>query len=323
MRSPHHLLSHRISTSKDVTGAEGHNVTCFLFTTHDHIMEWADHVSYFLSLDEAEHLADELLAGSIDLVSAPEVVRRRIDPAVTKITCQHFVRSLLTIWTDRVPSASTQILHDCLANEAQGSAIQCFTVTPTSKLTASSSIRRSSSATRTSGERQRRGTKSTNPLRLPGLRGARQRQAKQHRRHHQHASHQQEYGVDFEGVPLTPSDCQAINAVMIHHHQFITSISLQNCGIGDTGYACMADGMALLRNLTLISLSLNNLTDRHTAHIAACIASNTSTLRQALHNREPVQQQCYGHRPQQHTPLYGTAGSGPWRSKVHRSSSQP
>ncbi|XP_065190453.1 uncharacterized protein LOC135821321 [Sycon ciliatum] len=41
----------------------------------------------------------------------------------------------------------------------------------------------------------------------------------------------------------------------------------------------MADGMALLRNLTLIDLRVNNLTDRHTAHIAACIASNTSTLR--------------------------------------------
>ncbi|XP_065190454.1 uncharacterized protein LOC135821324 [Sycon ciliatum] len=66
---------------------------------------------------------------------------------------------------------------------------------------------------------------------------------------------------------------------MIHHHQFITRISLHNCGIGDTGYACMADGMALLRNLTYIDLPLNNLTDRHTAHIAACIASNTSTLR--------------------------------------------
>ena len=30
--------------------------------------------------------------------------------------------------------------------------------------------------------------------------------------------------------------------------------------------------------LTLIDLQGNNLTDRHTAHIAACIASNTSTL---------------------------------------------
>ena len=89
-----------------------------------------------------------------------------------------------------------------------------------------------------------------------------------------------QYGVDFDEVPLSPSDCQAINAVMIHHHQFITLVSLQDCGIGDTGYACMADGMALLRNLTLISLRLNNLTDRRTAHIAACIASNTSTLRQ-------------------------------------------
>ena len=106
-------------TDQHSTGAESHNVTCFLFTTHDHIMAWADHVSSFLSLDEAEHLAEELLAGRIDLASASEVVRRKIDPAVTKITCQHFVRSLLAIWTDRVPSASTQILHDCLANEAQ------------------------------------------------------------------------------------------------------------------------------------------------------------------------------------------------------------
>ena len=262
------------------TGAEGHNVTCFLFTTHDHIMEWADHVSSFLSLDEAEHLADELLAGRIDLVSASEMVRRRIDPAVTKITCQHFVRSLLAIWTDRVPSASTQILHDCLANEAQGSAIQCFTVTPTSKLPPvppSDEAAQPFAALENANEGERR-----------------QRILYAFRVFAEHVNAKQssieditsmqaiikQYGVDFAMVPLTPSDCQAINAVMIHHHQFITDIYLDNCGIGDAGYACMADGMALLRNLTLIDLQVNNLTDRHTAHIAACIASNTSTLRQ-------------------------------------------
>ena len=263
---PHH-------DSKDVTGAEGHNVTCFLFTTHDHIMDWADHVSSFLSLDEAEHLADELLAGRIDLVSASEVVRRRIDPAVTKITCQHFVRSLLTIWTDRVPSASTQILHDCLANEAQGSAIQCFTVTPTSKLPP---VPQSDEAAQPNAAAER------NQQILYAFRVFAEHIHAQQSRIEDIPSMQaiiKQYGVDFSEVPLSPSDCQAINAVMIHHHQFITSIRLYDCGIGDTGYACMADGMALLRNLTFIDLRVNNLTDRHTAHIAACIASNTSTLR--------------------------------------------
>ena len=266
-------------TTQHSTGAEGHNVTCFLFTTQDHIMKWADHVSSFLSLDEAEHLAEELLAGRIDLESASEVVRRKIDPAVTKITCQVFVRSLLTTWTDRVPSASSQILHDCLANEAQGSAIRCFTVTPTCQLPPvppSDEAAQPSAAqdSVSAAERKQRilyafrvfsehvNGKQSSIEDIPSMQAI----IKQH-------------GVDFNQVPLTPSDCQAINAVMIHHHQFITRIDLYNCGIGDTGYACMADGMALLRNLTLIDLRLNNLTDRHTAHIAACIASNTSTLR--------------------------------------------
>ncbi|XP_065193861.1 protein NLRC3-like [Sycon ciliatum] len=263
------------------TGAEGHNVTCFLFTTHDHIMEWADHVSSFLSLDEAEHLAEELLGDRIGLaLSAPEVVRLEIDPAVTKITCKDFVRSMLPIWTDRVPSASTQMLHYAMAHQAQGSAIRCFTVTPTSKLPP---VPPSDDAAQP-------------PAALENVSDAERRQRILYacRVFAEHVNARQssiediqsmqailtEYGVDFDGVPLTPSDCQAINTVIRHHHQFITRIRLRNCCIGDTGYACMADGMALLRNLTLINLELNNLTDRHTAHIAACIASNTSTLRQ-------------------------------------------
>ena len=265
--------------SKDVTAAEGHNVTCFLFTTHDHIMEWADHVSSFLSLDEAEHLADELLAGRIDLVSASKVVRRKIDPAVTKITCEDFVRSLLAIWTDRVPSASTQILHDCLANEAQGSAIQCFTVTPMSKLPPvplSDEAAQPAAAQDnvSAAERKQR-------ILYAFLIFTEHVNAKQCSMEDIPIMHAitQQHGVDFKDVPLMPSDCQAINAVLIHHHQFITRIDLSNCGIGDTGYACMADGMALLHNLSRIDLRWNNLTDRHAAHIAACIASNTSTLR--------------------------------------------
>ena len=271
------------STSQDTdqhsTGAEGHNVRCFLFTTHDHIMEWANHVSSFLSLDEAEHLAETLLAGRIDLASASEVVRRKIDPAVTKITCQDFVRSLLTIWTDRVPSANTQVLHDCLANEAQGSAIQCFTITPTSKLPP---VPPSDEAAQPSAAQYYVSAAERTQRILYAFRVFAEHVNAQQSRIDDIPSMQaiiKQYGVDFNEVPLTPSDCQAVNAVMIHHHQFITSINLQNCAIGDTGYACMADGMALLRNLTIIDLQGNNLTDRHTAHIAACIAYNTSTLR--------------------------------------------
>ena len=261
------------------TGADGHNVTCFLFTTHDHIMEWADHVSSFLSLDEAEHLAEELLGDRIDLaLSAPEVVRLEIDPAVTKITCKDFVRSMLPIWTDRVPSASTQMLHYAMAHQAQGSAIRCFTVTPTSKLPP---VPPSDEAAQP-------------PAPLENVSDAERRQRILYACHvfAEHVNAKQssiediksmqtiftKHGVDFNGVPLTPSDCQAVNTVIRHLHQFITILSLPNCGIGDTGYACMADGMALLCNLTYIDLRVNNLTDRHTAHIAACIASNTSTL---------------------------------------------
>ena len=266
--------------SKDVTGAEGHSVTYFLFTTHDHIMDWADHVSSCLLLDDAERLAEELIGDRIGLaLSAPEVVRQEIDPTVTKITCKDFVRSLLPMWTDCVPSASTQMLHDCLTNVGVGSAIRCFSVTPTSNLP------------------------TVHPHDEPAQPNAaqdnvsaaerRQRILYAFRIFAEHVNNKQsriedipsiqaiikQYGVDFDHVPLSPSDCQAINAIMIHHHQFITRITLRNCGIGDTGYACMADGMALLRNLTYINLQANNLTDRHTAHIAACIASNTSTLR--------------------------------------------
>ena len=272
-------------TDQRSTGAEGHNVTCFLFTTRDHILEWADHVSSFLSLDEAEHLAEELLAGRIDLaLSAPEVVRHKVDPAVTKITCKDFVRSLLPIWTDRVPSATTQILHDFMADQAQGSAIRCFTVTPTSNLppvppsdqpaqpfeaqdnvSAAERKQRILYAFRVFAEHIN--AKQSSIEDIPSMQAI-----------------IKQYGVDFDHVPLSPSDCQAINAVMIHH-QFITRITLYNCGIGDTGYACMADGMALLRNLTYIDLEANNLADHHTAHIAACITSNTSTLR-LLHTSE-------------------------------------
>ncbi|XP_065190479.1 uncharacterized protein LOC135821343 [Sycon ciliatum] len=267
-------------TDQHSTGAEGHSITCFLFTTHDHVMKWADHVSSFISLDEAEHLAEELLGDRIDLaMSAPEVVRLEIDPAITKITCKDFVRSLLPIWTDRVPSASTQKLHDCMAHQAQGSTIRCFTATPTSRLppVPPSDEPAQPSATlenvSTAVERRQRVLYACRVF-------AEHANAKQSSIEYIDSMQAifTEYGADFDGVPLTPSDCQAINTVIRHHHQFITGISLQNCGIGDTGYACMADGMALLRNLTFINLRLNNLTDRHTAHIAACLESNTSTL---------------------------------------------
>eukprot|EP00117_Sycon_ciliatum_P033160 scpid72096/ scgid25575/ len=271
---PHH-------DSKDVTGAEGHSVTYFLFTTHDHIMDWADHVSSCLLLEDAERLAEELIGDRIGLaLSAPEVVRQEIDPTVAKITCKDFVRSLLPMWTDCVPSASTQMLHDCLTNVGVGSAIRCFTVTPTSKLPP---VPPSDEAAQPSAAQYYVSAAERTQRILYAFRVFAEHVNTKHSSIEDIPSMQaiiKQYGVDFDEVPLSPSDCQAINAVMIHHHQFITSISLYNCGIGDTGYACMADGMALLRNLTFINLRVNNLTDRHTAHIAACIASNTSTLRE-------------------------------------------
>ena len=267
-------------TDQHSTGAEGHNVTCFLFTTHDHVMEWANHVSSFLSLDEAEHLAEELLGDRIDLaLSASEIVRLEIDPALTKITCKDFVRSLLPIWTDRIASASTQMLHDCMAHQAQGPAIRCFTLTPMSKLppvplSDEPAQPRAALENISDAERRQRILYACRVF-------AEYVNAKQSSIEDINCMQVifTECGVDFDDAPLTPLDCQAINTVVLHHHQFITSFSLYDCGIGDTGYACMADGIALLRNLTVIDLQGNNLTDHHTGHIAACIESNTSTLR--------------------------------------------
>ena len=77
---------------------------------------------------------------------------------------------------------------------------------------------------------------------------------------------------------LTLSDCQAVGLVLQHYNSVIVAIYFWSCDLSDICYSQLADGLEMCRNLQLLPLARNNLTDQHASHIAMVIRNNTATL---------------------------------------------
>eukprot|EP00117_Sycon_ciliatum_P025353 scpid35782/ scgid21062/ len=266
---------------------EGIIVTHFLFITLGDVGNWAKHLSTILSLDHAERLAECLLGGRIGLSAAPRVVKATMTPMI-EITSKGFLDALLLLWTRLVPCASTQMLYDALDSFAPGLAIRCFEITPESKvdpppLRDPSAEPCTTYAGNRSEERRRRILYAccifADHARCPGSKLS---------RIHSLEPTLHRYGLDFEDIHLTLSDCQAISIVLRHHHKSVSRVLLGGCGIGDCEYERLKAGLSLLRGLTVFQLHFNHLTDRSAAHIGDIIHTNASTLQRVSTMSNPV-----------------------------------
>ena len=84
--------------------------------------------------------------------------------------------------------------------------------------------------------------------------------------------------VDLSRFHLTPADCQAIGDVISAHHEAISYIDLQNCGIDDDCYRHLSTGLDQCRKLKKLNLSDNKLTDCHVSHMAKVVQQNCTSL---------------------------------------------
>ena len=84
--------------------------------------------------------------------------------------------------------------------------------------------------------------------------------------------------VDLSFLHLTPADCQAIGDVISAHHEAISYINLQYCGIDDDCYRHLSTGLDQCRNLKKLILSINKLTDCHVSHMAKVVQQNCTSL---------------------------------------------
>ena len=88
----------------------------------------------------------------------------------------------------------------------------------------------------------------------------------------------QQRGMDLSFFHLTPADCQAIGDVISAHHEAISAIDLQYCGIDDDYYRHLSTGLDQCRNLKGLGLSYNKLTDCHVSHMAKVVQQNCTSL---------------------------------------------
>ena len=77
---------------------------------------------------------------------------------------------------------------------------------------------------------------------------------------------------------LTPADCQAIGDVISAHHEAISAIDLQYCGIDDDCYRHLSTGLDQCRNLHVLDLGGNKLTECHVSHMAKVVQQNCTSL---------------------------------------------
>ena len=84
--------------------------------------------------------------------------------------------------------------------------------------------------------------------------------------------------VDLSSFHLTPADCQAVGDVISAHHEAISDIDLENCGIDDDCYRHLSTGLDQCRNLNVLRLCGNKLTDCHVSHMAEVVQQNCTSL---------------------------------------------
>ena len=239
----------------------------FLSASHAEICKLADNISSHMDISSAERLAERLLEGVVP-GSGTAAVRAAMQQG-RPLTGVEFLRELLFFWKSRVPRASSQMLHCAISDFDKAMATKCFP--DFGRLTADTSSRKPLYQNSEDGKqllllschcyREFCISNGVFPI-LESLYLALEKSSL----------------FKFAQSHLTFSDCQAVGLVLQHYNSVISRISIFFCKIGDIGYSQLADGLEMCRNLRLLRLQGNNLTDQHASHIAMVIRNNAATL---------------------------------------------
>ena len=240
----------------------------FVSASHIEICKLADDMSSHMDISSAERLAERLLEGVVP-GSGTAAVRAAMQQG-RPLTGVEFLRELLFFWKSRVPRASSHMLHCAISDFDKAMATKCFP--DFGRLTADSSSRKPVYQNSEDGKqllllschcfREFCISNGVFPI-MESLNLALEKSS----------------SFDFARSHLTLSDCQAVGLVLQHYNSVISQIIFFFCELDDIGYRQLADGLEMCRNLKLLFLAGNNLTDQHASHIALVIRNNTATLR--------------------------------------------
>ena len=239
----------------------------FLSASHAEICKLADNISSHMDISSAERLAERLLEGVVP-GSGTAAVRAAMQQG-RPLTGVEFLRELLFFWKSRVPRASSHMLHCAISDFDKAMATKCFP--DFGGLTADSSSRKPVYQNSEDGQQ----------LLLLSCHCYREfciRNGVFPIMESLYLALEKSSSFYLADSHLTLSDCQAVGLVLQHYNSVISQITFVFCEIGDTGYCQLADGLEMCRNLKLLSLAGNNLTDQHASHIAMVIRNNAATL---------------------------------------------
>ena len=241
----------------------------FLSANHAEICKLADTISSHMDISSAERLAERLLEGVVP-GSGTAAVRAAMQQG-RPLTGAEFLRELLFFWKSRVPRASSHMLHCAISDFDKAMATKCFP--DFGRLTTDSSSRKP----------VYQNSKDSKQLLLLSCHCYREfciSNGVFPIMESLYLALEKSFSFDFDLSHLTLSDCQAVGLVLQHYNSAISQISFFFSDIGDAGYSQLADGLEMCRNLKLLDLAGNNLTDQHASHIAMVIRNNTATLRE-------------------------------------------
>ena len=239
----------------------------FLSASHAEICKLADNISSHMDISSAERLAERLLEGVVPGSGTAAV--RAVMQQGRPLTGVEFLRELLFFWKSRVPRASSHMLHCAISDFDKTMATKCFP--DFGRLTADSSSRKPVYQNSEDGKqllllschcyREFCISNGVFPI-MESLYLALEKSSLFH----------------FDHSHLTLSDCQAVGLVLQRYYSVISGASFVSCELGDVGYSQLADGVEMCRNLKILRLQGNNLTDQHASHIAMVIRNNAATL---------------------------------------------
>ena len=279
------MIGALLSTPNTETGADGQclvdetagsidyhasGVRHFLSASHAEICKLADNISSHIDISSAERLAERLLEGVV-----PGSGRAAVRAAMQQgrpLTGVEFLRELLFFWKSRVPRASSHMLYYAISDFDKAMATKCFP--DFGRLTASCS----DSQQREYVDHRSEDGKQLLLLSCHCYREFCISNEVFPKMESLYLALEKSSSFEFAQSHLTLSDCQAVGLVLQRYNSVISQISFFFTEIGDTGYSQLADGLGMCRNLRLLRLRGNKLTDQHASHIAMVIRNNAATL---------------------------------------------
>ena len=239
--------------------------------SHAEICKLTDDISSHIDITSAERLAERLLEGVVP-GSGTAAVRAAMQQG-RPLTGVEFLRELLFFWKSRVPRASSHMLHCAISDFDKAMATKCFP--DFGGLTASCSDSQPREPVNPESEDgQQLVLVSCHCYRefcisngvFPIMESL-------------YLALEKSSSFDLARSHLTLSDCQAVGLALQHYNSAISQISFFFCALDDVGYSQLADGLELCRNLKVLHLQGNNLTDQHASRITIVIRNNAATLR--------------------------------------------